>query len=1084
MAWHGFVWRGFARALSCCLAIGLFVVSKAPAQKSGGAFRGEVRDASQAVVEHAKVVIRSRDNGMEVVAESNREGLYVSPSLIPGSWTLTVARPGFQTEEVGPVVLEVNQVVRVDFLLRPGNVSESIEIAASSRQLLATEDAQMAQVIPAREVAEIPLNGRSWQQLIALGAGVNPGAPAESGSPNPVNVSGQRTKANLFLADGVSVTSSAQGRGNNFNIPLDAVEEFSVQSGAYSAEFGDVAGGVINLQSKSGGNAWHGGLFEFFRNDAMDAANFFSNATSQPKNPLRYNQFGGSGGGPIQRNRTFLFADYQGTPAHSAVPLVTSLPTADERAGNFSGLGVPVYDPSALTTARAPFPGNAIPASRIDRAAAALTALFPQPNQFDNLGRPLPFNNYAVTRTSTSAVHSFDIRIDRQFSARDTVFLRHSFQNSDAVLPSLFGLPLGGPPSLAGTSLARTQNNGLGYTHQFTPAVIEELRLGLTRETTSLTQEDYGQNLSQKFGIPGFNYSPETSGLSSLNVTGLFSLGGSILTPLRLATTQWTFDQKLTWSKGRHLVRFGFDYGHEMGSSGYLVYGRGYYTFLNLTTSAASGTPGGNAFASFLVGAPFQVLRDTFPPGLVGLISPRYGFYAQDDVKLAPRLTINVGVRYDIMPYAHEMHDRLSNFDPATRTMLIAGRTTSSNLIHTDHRDIAPRIGLAWAPSGDSGTVVRAGYGIGFVDPVGGAGVLNSNQFNLPFYYVSSITQFPFTAQAYTLSRALPALAIPPATALSGNQRYIVPNERNQYSQSWSAGLQHALRASSLIEIAYVGTAGVRLLTASNINAGPPGATSPVGRRPYGSALAEVRELSDSAHSTYHSLQVKAERRYANGLFFLASWTWSKSLDNQSNGTDNSAAGGQYPQDPSNPSLDRGPSSFDHTHRFVASAVWAVPYPRANPFTRAAFGDWRLSGILTAQTGSPFSVLMACADVNAEGNNCRPNLLHNASLPAGQQSIGRWFDTTAFAIPSPQAWGNAGRNILRGPGLADLDLAVARSLRLAGERGRLTLRGEFFNALNHTNFGLPVNSVDSPALGTIATAGPARVIQLGARLEF
>jgi hypothetical protein len=1073
--------------LSQYVALGLLLASTAAAQTSGGAFRGEVRDLSNAVVRHAKVVIRSLDNGMELTAESNDQGLYVSPSLIPGSWLLSTARQGFKTELVGPVVLEVNQTVRVDFVLRPGNMAESIEVAAAPEQLLATEDAHISQVISASQVAQLPLNGRNWQQLIALSAGVNPGAPGESGSPNPVNVNGQRTKANLFLVDGVSVTSSEQGRGNNFNIPLDAVEEFSVQSGAYSAEFGDVAGGVINLQSKSGGNQWRGSAFEFLRNDAMDAANFFSNATGQPRNPLRYNQFGGSGGGPVQRNRTFLFADYQGTLTHSAGPQVTTLPPDAQRSGNFSGLGVPIYDPSAPTATRTPFPANTIPRSRIDPAAAAITALLPEPNQFgsgSSAGQPLAFNNYAVTRTSTSAVHSFDIRVDRQFSTRDTLFVRHSFQDSNAVVPSLFGLPLGGSPSLAGTSLARTQNTGVGHIHQFSGNLIQELRIGLTRMTSALTQEGYGQNLSDKFGIPGVNRSPETSGLSSLNINGLFSVGGSILTPLQLATTEWSLNQKLTWSKDRHLFRFGFDYQHEMGSSGYLVYGRGYYTFLNLTTSTSAGTPGGNAYASFLVGAPFQVLRDTFPPGMVGLISARYGVYAQDDVKLTPRLTLNLGARYDIMPYAREMHNRLSNFDPATRTLLVAGQNTNPRLVNTDYKDIAPRIGLAWAPGVESKMVLRGGYGIGFVDPVGGAGVLNSNQFNIPFYAVSSITQFPFSAPAYTLSSALPALVIPPATAPTGNQRYIVPTGRNQYSQSWSVSVQRALSRSSIVEVAYVGTAGVRLLTASNINAGTPGATSPVTRRPFGSALAEVRELSTAAHSTYHSLQARAEHRFSGGLYVLASWTWSKSIDNQSNGTDNSAASGQYPQDPAHPELDRGLSSFDRTHRFVASAVWEIPHPRWNAFADALLARWQLSGIATAQTGSPFSFLMACADVNAEGNNCRPNVVHNAALPASQQSIAHWFDTTAFAVPSPQAWGNAGRNILRGPGFADIDLALARSFRTFGEARRLVLRGEFFNALNHTNFGLPVNSVDSPAAGTIAGAGPGRVIQLGARLEF
>jgi outer membrane receptor protein involved in Fe transport len=260
-----------------------------------------------------------------------------------------------------------------------------------------------------------------------------------------------------------------------------------------------------------------------------------------------------------------------------------------------------------------------------------------------------------------------------------------------------------------------------------------------------LKQEDYGQNLSDQFGIPGVNRSLDTSGLPNINVAGLFGLGGSILTPLRLATTNWIFSERLMWAKGRHTLRFGFDYAYEMGSTGYLVFGRGNYAFLNLTTSTAVGPPGGSAFASFLLGAPFQVLRDQFPPGAVGLISSRYGFYLQDDLKITPRLTINIGARYDIMPYAREKYNRLSNFDPAMRTMLIAGQNTSQRLRETDYGNLAPRIGLAFAPGSDFKTVIRGGYGIGFVDPVGGTGILNSTQFNIPFYFRENITEFPFT---------------------------------------------------------------------------------------------------------------------------------------------------------------------------------------------------------------------------------------------------------------------------------------------------------------------------------------------------
>jgi hypothetical protein len=1080
-------WLSFAGKL---LITGALIASAAEAQTSGGVFRGEVRDPSSAIVPRAKVVIRSNDNGTQVVAESNGDGLYVTPTVIPGSYTLSATKPGFETEVFGPVTLEVNQTVRVDFALNIGAASESVEVAASGTQLLSTESAEVSQVIVSKQVSEIPLNGRSWQQLIDLSAGVNPGAPGESGSPNPVNINGQRTKANLYLVDGISTTSSTEGRGNDFNIPLEDVREFSVQAGAYSAEYGDVAGGVINLQSKSGTNKLHGSLFEFFRNDALDAADFFSNQTGQAKNALRYNQFGGSLGGPIKRNKTFFFADYQGTVTHSAQPMITSVPLSDQRGGNFSGLQVPIYNPFVASYVRTPFANNVIPASLLDPAAVKITSLLPLPNQFDGFGNPLPFNNYAVTRVDTSNVESFDIRVDHQFSPNSNLFARESFQNTGAFAPSLFGPPLGGSILGAGATGARNQNAGIGYTYTISPALINELRLGLNRQTTALTQEDYGQNLSTQFGIPGVNVSPQTSGLSNLDVAGLFDIGDSLLTPLQLATTDWNFTDKITWVKGRHVIRLGFDYQHEMGSTGYLVYGRGNYTFLNLSTSSLVGKPGGNAFASFLVGAPFQILRDQFPPGLVGLISYRVGLFAQDDIKLTQKLTINVGARYDIMPYPREMHDRLSNFDPATGTMLVAGQTTNARLVNTDYKDLAPRVGVAYSPSAK--TVIRAGYGIGFIDPYGAAGALNSNEFNVPFYYLGNITEFPFSAPTHTLSSVLPNLVMPSPNAPTGNQRYIVPTDGNQYSQTWSFTIQRAINPALMFEVGYVGTSGNRLLTALDINAALPGITDPTTRQPYGPALGEIRELSNSAHSIYHGLQSKIEKRFSGGLYFLGSYTWSKSIDNQSNGTDTAIASGQYPQDQLNPGLDRGLSSFDRPQVFVGSAVWEIPFgrgpaerSRARELVNSVLGGWQLSGILTAESGTPFSVLMNCADINAQGNNCRPNRIASGALLSGQQSINEWFNTGAFVIPSSPEYGDAGRNILRAPGVSNIDIAISKSFPWGSvETRRLQIRSEFFNALNHTNLGVPVNSIDSPAFGTITSSAPGREIQLGARLEF
>lgn len=1069
------------RYFSILWVLSLTLFATCHAQVTGGVFSGEIRDGAGARIPGAQVQIVEQETGAVAHARSNEKGLFASVEMIPGTYLLTAAADGFSAETVGPVALKVNQTVRVDFRLELGKVSQTVVVEAGEAQQVSSQSAEVSQVVSREQVSGMPLNGRRWQQLITLSAGVTPGSPGETGSPNAVNIQGQRSKANLYMADGVPVTSSMQGRGNGFDIPLEAVREFAVQSGAYAADFGNVAGGVVNLQTRSGTGQWHGSLFEYLRNDALDAANFFSNATGQQKNPLRQNQFGGSIGGPVLRQRTFVFADYQGTELRSGAPAVATMPVEAQRGGDFSGLRnaqgapTPIYDPFGASLARTPFPGNRIPVTAIDPAAANLTALLPRPNQFDASGQPLRVNNYAATPIASSGVKAFDIRLDHQLSKNQNLFFRHSFQDTHAAVPSLFGLPLGGTVSGAGSTTARGHFAALGHNLQISPTLLHEFRGGLNRQTMSLVQEDYGKNLSQQFGIPGVNRDATTSGLSTIVVSGLFNAGSSILTPLRLATTNATWDEKLVWMVGRHVVRFGTGGQYEMGSSGYRVFGRGFYSFLSLSTSSLVGPAGGDAFASFLVGSPLQILRDDYPPGMTGLRAGRAALFVQDDWRVTRRLTLNVGVRYDVMPYAREMHNRLANFDPATRTMLVAGQGTIPRLRETDPRNLAPRIGMAFAVRND--LVLRAGYGIGFIDPIGAAGVLNSMQFNIPFYARDNVTQFPYLAPQYRLSSQLPAVQIPSANAPSGDQRYLVPGDRNQYSQTWSFTLQKAWGSSLMLEAGYVGTSGNRLLLTNNINAAAPGTTAPAGRRPFGGALGEVRAFSNSGHSTYHGAQLRIEQRMRRGLYFLATYTWSKSIDNQSTGTDDSAAGGQWPQNPNNLRAERAPSNFDRTHRFSSSMVWDLPFAK-----RRFFGGWQLGGLYTLQSGAPFSVLMPCATVNAEGNNCRPNVLRDPAIPADQRSIQGWFDASAFALPTA-AYGNAGRNLLRGPGSAVLDASLSKTFRFR-EHVRVTTRGDFFNAVNHANFGLPVHATDAPGIGTITAAGAGRVIQLGLRMEY
>lgn len=1073
--------RMLTRLLLLSLA---FVVFNATlqAQSAGGVFRGLVKDQSGSVVPQAKIVIRSVATGVTVVTESSFEGLYVTPTLNPGQYTLTVEKAGFKRELLGPATLSVGQTVGADFLLVPGSTSESIEVRASSQQLVQTETSELSQVVASEQLSQLPLNGRVWQNLIGLSAGVNPGSPGQTGSPNPFNVNGQRDKGNLIRADGISVTPSGSGRGNGFGPPLDAIQEFSVQTNGFSAEYGNVTGGVVNLQFKSGTNNLHGSLFEFLRNDKLDATNFFSNATNQPKTPLRYNQFGGSLGGPIHKNKTFFFVDYQGTPTRNGIPQISTVPTAAERRGDFSksrdasGNVPPIFDPSTGDQFQSGGVRNVIPQGNINAAAQKLLNQLPLPNQFDASGSPLLVNNYATATTNANTVHAFDVRLDHQFSEKQLLFGRYSFNNSNATTPCLFGPVLGGPPVECGSLATRGQNMVVGYTSILRPTLINEFRAGLNRGVG---------NLRQAVGeLPNFS-------------VGALNFGGTVVAPLQTKANDWEFSDHLSWVKGRHNIKIGFDFAREFSDIFFLVYPTGFQLYLPLTTGSVAnlintGSFGGNSLASFLIGDPYLINRDRLDaPTRLRLV--RYGMFVQDDIKINARLTLNLGLRYDILPSYTEADNRISNFDPATRTQIVAGANGSDRLRNTDFHDFGPRLGLAYSLNGDHKTVLRAGYGISYVDSVGapGPGIVGGR--NIPFYFSSTLLNPVFAPPTYTLGGVLPPLTIPPASSPSGNLDYFPPTDRNPYSQTWNFSIQRALTDTLLLEVAYTGVRSDRAAVSSDLNAAPPGDPNTVSaRRPYGAAIATIRAIENIGYSQYHGLQIKMEKRFNHGLYFLGNYTWSKTIDLQSTGTDNTPAAGANAQNPNNFAAERGPATFDRTHRFTFSGIWEIPYGRGRQFGAQApavvnllLGGWQFSGIFVGETGTPISVRMACADIGAEGDNCRPDRIADGNLPSGQRSINQYFDTKAFVIPKTPRYGNAGRNIIRAPGLSNIDFGLSKFFRWGQSEARLIqFRAEAFNALNNTHLGIPIPVIDAANFGTITYAGDPRVVQLGLRLQF
>jgi outer membrane receptor protein involved in Fe transport len=1017
--------------------------------------------------------------GVKTAYQTSTGGLYVSAFLPAGSYTVTTVtaeKTGFKKQVFGPVILMVNQTVRADLKLQVGAVSETVVVHAGEEQLLTPDSGTLSQVIPETAVSQLPLNERDWQQLIAISPGVTPAPEGDTGDTQGFNINGQRSKANLYFIDGVNANNGLGSR-NSIVVPIDAIQEFSVLENSFSAQYGNTAGGIINIKVKSGTNKLHGSLFEYFRNDVLDANNYFTNQAGQPRAKLEFNQYGGSIGGPIKKNKTFFFGDYQGSRQIAGQTFFTTVPTAAERTGNFTASGEPtIYDPTTGFPNPAQFSyngtPNVIPPDEINPVAKNVLAALPLPNQFvSGTQTPLPSNNLATIFNGTSNVDNFDIRVDQSFSEKSLLFVRYSFQDNTGFAPADFGSPLGGSEIFAGTNDSRTQNAVVGHTYVINSSLTNEFLAGLNRVYEESHPIGYNQNLSTQFGIPGVNVNPDTSGLTSMEVLGYFQVGSSLADPIRQSDTNFPLSDQLSWQVGRQSISFGFDYLRDYGNFYAERVPRGLDIFQAITTvnflHSFLGLPGGgSAVASFLTGIPVAVAQDKFV--CTGEIRyPQYGLYLQDDIKLTPRLTVNAGIRYDLQPPYTEKHNEMDNFDPTTNQMIVAGAAgKEGRLWNTNYRDISPRLGLAYLLTGDGKTVLRMGYGNSyqnsFDSPSAG---LNALTYNVPFYFLSTTINFPANQQI--ISNPFPTIVIPGANAPAGGVTYQPLNTPDSYSQSWNVGIERAITTTMMADVSYTGTKGSNLIWPINIDgAGLGPATTTVARRPFPAPLTAVTEYSPSGQSIYNGLQAKLEKRFSNGLYFLLGYTFSRAIDNDSNGLDLiSGIGGTGPQAPANLAAERGLSSFQVKHRFVGSAVWNIPYGRGQKFGSNApaplnfiLGGWQITGIETAQSGQPFTVQISCTDIGADGGggSCRPDQI-GGPRSGVSQNISHWFNTTAFVIPGNSgtalAYGDTGRNSITGPNLINTDISFSKVFPVTATlRGEL--QGSMFDLFNRPDFGL------------------------------
>ncbi|MBZ5667342.1 MAG: TonB-dependent receptor [Acidobacteriia bacterium] len=1095
------------------------------AQVSTGTITGEVSDSSGAVVGNAQVRITDVGKNVSRVVVTDSSGLFSAPDLLPGNYSVAVSLTGFQSQSKLGLALSIGQTITTNFVLRPGSQQEYVTVVGLSAQLIDTTTSSLSDVVTETAVQNLPLNGRDFQNLIPLAAGVAPaaqGALAPGVSTGLYDINGGRSAGNSFLIDGTDVVPAAAGAVDV--LPnLEAVGEFQVVTSNFSAEYGRTLGGVINAHLRSGTNSFHGSIFEYFRNDVLDATPAFS----PTKLPYKFNQYGGSLGGPILKNKLFFFGDYQGervrqsATSRSSIPLPSqTTPTggfydysADCAAngGTFVG-GVcsapagQIYNP--FDPARAPFPNNQIPENLADPTTALMFSLLPAPNCVRG-SATCPANNYITSQASPLNQDSVDVHVDYNPTSKDRLSFSLIYISNSTKESPLYGPRLGGSPSLLTLNFINKQRlYALNYTRVISPRAINELILACTRDLNDGTPG------------PGMQYEPTIAGLGGLNTspddgqtTGfplLFMLpdgtnfGGGLGGPFVQHNSIPQLADNFSWMKGRHAFKTGFIGRFREFNLLQSLASRGLYVFFPYETGSAF--VGGDTFASALLGVPLQTERQIIPREF-GQRIKEYGVYFQDNFKATKRLTLNLGVRWDLYGPASEAQNRLANFDPTTLKMVLPGNGASASTLDTNYRNFGPHVGFAYALTEDGKTSLRGGYGISYV-PLATQAVGTTTQRlnqNTPFGFAATSIYIgnAFGPPGDTLvSDGVPVIipSDPTVPPVGSSITYIPKSQPTPYAQQWNLDIQRMLPGDVLLDMAYVGTTGVHLTGLANINQYPPG-TSPAAS-PISPDLSVVGALLNVEQSNYHGLQVKAQRRFSSGFGLSASYTFSRSIDNGSVTAQPTSASSAQPQNAFDFQAERGPSDFNATHRVVVSYIYELPFGKgkrflngSNPFLSRVLGGWQLNGITSAQTGSPFTPVFSGADaaINAgSGGSVRPNIIGNpysGTDPSGatfHQSRTEWFNPAAYAIPV-NSFGNAGRNSLTGPGFVNFDFSLFKSFQL--ERFKLEFRSEFFNVFNHTNLGLPNSQVDAASGGEnpgqiLNAAGNPRQVQFALKLLF
>lgn len=1098
-------WWTVIMGVSGLLALQLICIRTAKAQATAGTVLGTVTDTSGAVIPNASVVVSNTDTGIARKVETDPSGNYEVPNLLPGRYSIRVEKQGFQTAVVSDLTLQVNQSARYNIQMKVGQVTQQVNVTATGLTKLETTGGSLGQVVDQQYVDNLPLNGRNYTQLLTIGAGTipvtnnNPAASPVAGDTGRTglsySVSGQQITEISYLIDGVESKFNFDMVAA-FQPSIDFIQEFKVQSNSSSAQFGG-APAIINVATKSGTNQLHGSAFEFIRNSALDATQIQDPIVDGKRKiaPFRQNQFGASIGGPVWlphiyngKNRTFWFFDYEGLRSYRFQEFQGWEPTSAMLNGDFSGLKdangnvIPIYDPATYDPAtglRQPFSGNIIPSNRFSTLAKNMKALVPPATiQSGNISQ---FNTFQG-RNETNLADQYNVRIDHKISDSMSIFGRYSTYDNPLIEPLGFG-----DTSTENLPINDT-NSVVGFTYIINPTTINELHLGYNKEHfLTIPYNPSGANVSEQLGIKNLNPNPYQYGAPSVGGTNFSGFGPDGF-DVTSGGQLFQYHDVLTMIRGKHTIRVGGDvYDQRPWFLDEDASKRGTFSFTGDFTSQLSGggvsvAGTGSDFADFLLG---------FPQGSSGQTGSTYtkfhrtssAYYALDEVKLKPSLTVNLGLRYDYNMHYIPYDNNIEGFcttcvqygQPGMLVQTILGQVRSQ-VVDPDWRQFAPRLGVAWRPWGVSNTVLRSGFGI-YYSPTKGDEV-NMMEFPTNKTAVDVIdNQNPIPS--FNMDQAFPVL--PPAQNLSP----FVTDLRDKWPQvmEWNLDLQHTFARNWMLDVAYVGSHARNVSMRWNINqahldANPLQPTPIESRRPfplYGNLL-------DSAHPpfaimNYDGLQTSLKKTFSNGYTLIAGYTYGRCLNIYN--ADSSDVNNQNAFDPQ---ADYGLCGYNVKNRFDVSGIWMIP-SGLKGVGGALTKGWQLNYILTFQGGTPLHGPYMPGDWANVGGRYHTRLNRVCDGNLSNPSVAEWFDTSCFAPPERGTFGNAGRAVVIGPRYHDLDASLFRSFSVT-EKAKLQFRWEVFNALNNGNYDAPGTTYGRASYARITSEEPKREMQFSLKVLF